>query len=82
MLQLLKVLRQSTDLRPVGDFLPGEIYILAAKAERATESVAGTCIMRFWKLTAVVVLTGMFVIPALADITKMRLFRIGVVTTH
>jgi len=33
--------------------------------------------MRFWKLTAIAVLTGMLVIPALADIAEMHLFRIG-----
>ncbi len=33
--------------------------------------------MRFWKLLSITVLTGMLVIPALADINEMRLFRIG-----
>ena len=33
--------------------------------------------MRFWKQLSITVLTGMLVIPALADTTEMRLFRIG-----
>jgi len=33
--------------------------------------------MHFWKLTANGVLTGMLVIPAMADIRRMHLFRIG-----
>ena len=31
--------------------------------------------MRFWKLLSITVLTSMLVIPALADINEMRLFR-------